>query len=186
MTRRGADLEGVSAEADGVAVSQRKVDVRGPVFRREPDLAPERRLHQPRARDVVGVAVRVERAEELQAELADQRGVARVLLEDGIDEHRFVGAWIREEVRVGAGDLVEELSEDHGGLSGSEGVRSGRTAGGDAARRRFPKPTEPIRMAGYLRTLTPREAADRRLGSVRTWVGALRRRARKGDSAEGA
>jgi hypothetical protein len=73
---------------------------------------PERGLHEPRARDVVGVTVRVERVQKLQPELADQRRVARVLLEDRVDEHGLTRALVGEEVAVRVGDLVEELSED--------------------------------------------------------------------------
>ena len=53
---------------------------------------------QPGAGDVIGVAVRVERAEQRQPELADERGVARVLLEDGVDEHSLARALVGEQI----------------------------------------------------------------------------------------
>src|SRR5690242_16317307 len=62
--------------------------------------------------------MRLERIEQLEIKLADQRGVARSLLEDGIDDHRLACFPVGEQVSVGRGLRVEELTEDeHGGAS---------------------------------------------------------------------
>jgi len=114
VTRRRAHVERLRAEPDDVTVPQREVYVRRVVRGRQSDPAAERRFHEPCARDVVGVTVRVERVEEREAELANQRGVAGVLLEHRIDERGLAGARVGEQVRVRAGSLIEELSEDHG------------------------------------------------------------------------
>ena len=68
---RRADLERLRSEADDVAVAERAIDVRRRRRRARADLAAERRLHQPGAGDVIGVAVRVERVAQHEPELAD-------------------------------------------------------------------------------------------------------------------
>ena len=92
------------------------VHVFGAVRRGEPDLAPQRPLQQPRAGDVVGVAMRVERNAQCQAELLEQRDVTVMVLEDRVDEHRVTRVGICEQVGVRAGRAVEELTVEHGDL----------------------------------------------------------------------
>jgi len=115
VPRGRPDLEHLVAEHHGVAVRERSVDVARADHARRRDRAAELALHQPRAGDVIGVAVSVERGHQAQPELADQRGVPGVLLEHRIDEDRLTGALAREQVGVRAGGGVEQLPEEHGG-----------------------------------------------------------------------
>jgi hypothetical protein len=64
---------------------------------------------------VVGVAVRVERIEKLELELANQRRIACMLFEDRVDEYRPLRLLVGEQIAVGARDLVEELSKNQWG-----------------------------------------------------------------------
>jgi hypothetical protein len=68
---------------------------------------------RPEAGDVVGVQVRVHRLDELQVELSDELQVAVDLFQDGIDDEGLAAAPAGEEIGVGAGGRVEELTEDH-------------------------------------------------------------------------
>src|SRR5205814_10724654 len=102
----------MGSETHEVAVGQRQVDVLRSVRAREADPATEGGVHEPCAGDVVRMAMRVDRANELDPELSDERGVASMALEDGIDQNRLAGALVGQKVRVGARGLVEELTED--------------------------------------------------------------------------
>jgi len=64
---------------------------------------------------VVGVLVGVEGVLQGEAELAQQRQIPLVLLEHGVDEQRLAAHRIGEQVRVGGGLGVEELSKEHDG-----------------------------------------------------------------------
>ncbi len=63
--------------------------------------------------DVVGVQMGVDRLDEAQVELAEELDVAVDLLQHGIDDERLGAAAARDQVAVGAGHAVEQLSEDH-------------------------------------------------------------------------
>ena len=67
----------------------------------------------PVPRDVVGMRVRLEHADEPQ--VVPLRGV-QVLLdpERGIDHHRFAERFVADEIRRAAEILVDELPADHG------------------------------------------------------------------------
>jgi hypothetical protein len=62
---------------------------------------------------VIGVQVGVDRLHQLQVELADELEVAIDLFKDRIDDQRFAATAGREQVGVGAGRRVEQLTEDH-------------------------------------------------------------------------
>ncbi len=62
---------------------------------------------------MIGVAVRVERGDEIETELANERRVALMLFENGIDQHAFSRHRVREEIGVSAGDWVVELAKEH-------------------------------------------------------------------------
>jgi hypothetical protein len=64
--------------------------------------------------DVIGVDVGLERVPEGQTELGEQLEVAIDLVADRIDQGRLERLPIGDQVGVGAGLRVEELSEDHG------------------------------------------------------------------------
>ena len=84
---RGAHFQRAAAELDAVAVAELAVDARGAGRGREGDAAAELLLQQPGAGHVVGMDVGVERPQQLQPELADQRRVAADLLEHRVDQH---------------------------------------------------------------------------------------------------
>jgi hypothetical protein len=64
---------------------------------------------------VVGVDVRLERAHELEAQLGEQRAVARGELEHRVDQHGFLRLRVAQQVGVRRGLRVEELAEDQHG-----------------------------------------------------------------------
>ena len=80
----------------------------------EDGLTAREELLQPAgASDVVGVDVGVHHVLEAQPQLPHQLGVSLGVLDDGVDEERLLGVTVPQEVGVGGGLLVEELSEDH-------------------------------------------------------------------------
>jgi hypothetical protein len=82
------------------------------------------------AGDVVGVHVGVDRLDELEVELPHQRKIAVDLLQDRIDDQRLAAAAAGEQIRIGAGRLVEQLAEDHGRiLQPDSGGRIARVTG---------------------------------------------------------
>jgi hypothetical protein len=62
---------------------------------------------------VVGMHVRLEHVAQLESELAHEPHVALHLLEHGVDEQCLVGGVVREQVRVGRGLAVEQLTQQH-------------------------------------------------------------------------
>jgi len=62
---------------------------------------------------VIGVAVRIERVFELQPELTDERGVARMLFEHAVYDDRLARILVCEEVGIRSRILVEKLLKDH-------------------------------------------------------------------------
>jgi sulfite oxidase len=86
---------------------------------------------------VVGVAVRVERGGEAQAELAQERRVPQVLLEDGVDEDRLARRLVGEQVAVRVRGRVEELAKEQGCLE----VRSDAGPRGEAGARMQSRPS---------------------------------------------
>ena len=69
------------------------------------------------AGDVVGMHVGVDRLDQLEVELPHQREIAVDLLQHRIDDQRLAAAAAGEQVRIGAGGLIEKLAEDHGQVS---------------------------------------------------------------------
>ncbi len=110
VSRRGTHLERFCAELDYVTMRKRLIHVLGLIDPSQRDAAAERRLHQPGAGHVIGVAMRVESEQQAELELADQRLVPRVLLEHRIDQHRGAVPLVREQVGVGTRQLIEELA----------------------------------------------------------------------------
>src|SRR5256886_2618155 len=72
---RGAGLEIAGTERDAVAMRKITISVFGAARRGEPDGAAELPFQQPRPGDVVRMNVRLERGEEREAQLGDERGV---------------------------------------------------------------------------------------------------------------
>ena len=64
--------------------------------------------------DVVGVQMGVDRLDQLEVELAQQLAVAVGLFQNGIEDQRLAAGPAGHEVGIGAGNAVEELTEDHG------------------------------------------------------------------------
>jgi hypothetical protein len=63
---------------------------------------------------VVGVHVGVDRLDQLEVELFDERQIAVDLLQHGIEDQRLAAAAAGEQIGICAGHLVEQLAEDHG------------------------------------------------------------------------
>jgi hypothetical protein len=70
-------------------------------------------LHQPRAGHVIGVAMSVERSDQLQTEFLQQRAVAEVLLEDRVDDHGLPALRVAQHVGVGRRSSVEKLPKNN-------------------------------------------------------------------------
>ena len=70
-------------------------------IRRHCDLAATALAQEPRASDVVGVHVSLERVAQLQAQFPDQRGIAPGMLEHRVDQHGLVRTLVAEQIRVG-------------------------------------------------------------------------------------
>jgi hypothetical protein len=107
------NAERLGAEADDVAVTHHHVRAFRARLGSDHDAAAEPLLQEPRRGDVVGVDVGLERVEEPEAELVDQCGVARDLLEDAVDEDRLARGLVGEEIRPRRRLRVEELTEEH-------------------------------------------------------------------------
>ena len=107
-----ADLEITAAKLQAVAVLQVAVRTLCAAVRRNGDLAAAQRFQQPGTCHVIGMHVRVERRDELQLELVDQRRIASRLLEHRIDQHRGFAAPIGEQIRICRRLRIEELAED--------------------------------------------------------------------------
>src|SRR5215475_4559939 len=65
-------------------------------------------------RDMVGMQMRVDRLDQFEVELLQQFAIAVDFLQHGIEDQRFAAETAREQVAVGAGDAVKELTKDHG------------------------------------------------------------------------
>ena len=68
------------------------------------------------AGDVVGVQVGIDRLHQLQVQFADELEVAIDLLQDGIDDQRLAATAGGEQVGVGAGRRLEQLTKDQNRL----------------------------------------------------------------------
>mmetsp|Transcript_38778 Transcript_38778/g.104176 ORF Transcript_38778/g.104176 Transcript_38778/m.104176 type:complete len:252 (-) Transcript_38778:175-930(-) len=113
VPRRRADLQRVAAEGEDLA---RLAEHVGLGARRLGDDAldtRQQRLQGTRARDVVGVAVRVEGELEREAQPPDVRRVPFCVLQHRVDDHRLHRGAVGEQVRVrGALELpVEQLQK---------------------------------------------------------------------------
>jgi hypothetical protein len=84
-----AGLERATAELDAVAVREQAVRSLGPACSRDRNAAAGALLVQPCTRDVVRVHMRLDRPQQLQPKLLDERAVALRLLENRIDQHRL-------------------------------------------------------------------------------------------------
>src|ERR1700735_4050557 len=65
-------------------------------------------------RAVRGVKMRIDRLDQLEFEFAEQLAIAIDPLQHGIEDHRFAARAACQEIAVGAGDAVEQLTKDHG------------------------------------------------------------------------
>ena len=113
MARRIGDVEADALDAEPVAVGDaHRHDVDAGLLAHHGDAA---RAVAQRAEtgDVVGMQVGVDRLHQLQIELADELKVAVDLLQHRIDDQRLAAAAGGEQVGIGAGRRIEELTEDH-------------------------------------------------------------------------
>ena len=90
VARRSADLEISIAEVDAIAMRKIAIGARGAARRGGRDVTAELPLQQPPAGHMIGMNVRLERGDELEAELLDQRCVASRLLENRVDQEGLV------------------------------------------------------------------------------------------------
>ena len=63
--------------------------------------------------DVVGVQMGVDGLDQFEIELAHELKIAVDLLQHRIDDQRLAAMPAGDEIGVGAGDAIEELTEDH-------------------------------------------------------------------------
>jgi hypothetical protein len=79
------------AERDSVTVIEREIGARErrSVSTRDSVTTSGRLLHEPRPGNVVCVAMGIEHRYERKTKFVKKRSVAQVMLEHGIDEHRF-------------------------------------------------------------------------------------------------
>jgi hypothetical protein len=68
-----------------------------------------------KSRDVIGVQMGVDRLDQPQVELLQQLAVAVGFLQHGIEDQRLAAGPAGEQIAVGAGNAIEELTKDHGG-----------------------------------------------------------------------
>ncbi len=111
MARRRPDLERALAEGHAIAVLQHEVGTRRTAGVGQRDPAAQPILHQPRAGDMIGVDMGLERPQELQPQLGHKRRIAPDLLEDGIDHHRLACRRAAQQVGVGRRYGIEELTK---------------------------------------------------------------------------
>src|SRR5437867_7794193 len=144
MPRRPAHFQMAPTEYDLVAVVDIAIGTRGAGLRGKRDRAAELLLQQPSAGHVISMHVRVDGGDQLEVELAQQRGVAARLLEHRIDQHRVPRACVTDQIRVRRRRRIERLAEDqkHAGSSDEARCRyslaaaRGSPAGADPARPR--------------------------------------------------
>lgn len=113
MPRGREDHQLFAAEAQHVAIPHEHVRALRTRGFGEHDATAEPLAGEPRARHVVGVDVGLQRVQEPQAELANERCVAHVLLVHRVDEHRLTACFVGEQISVRRGAEVEELPEEH-------------------------------------------------------------------------
>jgi hypothetical protein len=109
---------------------------------RDADAAAGRLLHQPGAGDMVGMAVRVDDGDQLEVQLAQERMVACVLLEDRIDEHCVASPWIAQQIGVRRRRGVEQLTKDQ--------VRENRRPPDRACRHLTMSDSEPVWYVAFM------------------------------------
>src|SRR5205807_58691 len=98
-------------ERHALAVREITIGPFGAARFRERDRASELALEKPGAGHVIGVNVRLERGDELQFQLADERGVAARLLENRIDQYGLARLDVADEIRIRRRLRIEELAE---------------------------------------------------------------------------
>ena len=114
MARRVQDIETEPLDVDALAFRHPHGDdvgVRSLAHHRDAVGAVAQRR---RARDVIGVQMRVERLDQLEIKLAHQLEIALDPLQNRIDDQRLAAMPAGDEISVSARHAVEELSKDHG------------------------------------------------------------------------
>ena len=114
---RGAGFQLDAVDAEALAGLQRQVDVLGVDHRRRGNLAAGFLLQQPGGGDVVGVGVGVDHQFQRQAQLLQQRQVAGALLEHRVDQQGLAAGRVRQQVGIGRGSSIEQLTKEHGHLA---------------------------------------------------------------------
>ena len=111
MTGGGAHHQPAAAERHDIVLAQIAVGAGRAARLCEHDPAAGALLQQPGAGHVIGVDMGFQSGDELEAELAEERDIPPDLLEDGVDQDRLAARPIAEQIGVGRGLRVEELTE---------------------------------------------------------------------------
>ena len=127
MAGRGAHHQAAAAEDDDIVGHQKAVGAERAARRRNHDPAAGALLQQPGAGHVIGVDMGFEGRDQRQTQLADQRHVAPDLLEHRVDQHRLAARPITQQIGVGRGLRVEQLTE-HQHFSPPAAERARRSA----------------------------------------------------------
>ena len=100
-----------TAECDDIILAQVTVGASRAARRGQHDAAAGALLQQPGAGHMIGMDMGFERRDQPQTQLADQRHIPPDLLEHRVDQHRLTAWAIAQEIGVGRGLRVEQLTE---------------------------------------------------------------------------
>ena len=82
-------------------------------------------MHQPTARDMVGVGMGIQAGDKVNAKLSQESQITLMALEHRVDQHTLGRGHIHQEVGEGAGLGIEQLAQkQRGPSSGAEEQRS--------------------------------------------------------------
>ena len=104
-------------EVHPIAVAQQAIGADGAALLGQHDLAAAGALEAPGPGDVIGMHVRVQRGHQAQAQLAQQRQIAPLVLEHRVDQQGLGGCRIAQQVGVGGRNRIEQLSKHEHGVT---------------------------------------------------------------------
>ena len=101
------------AHRDRRSFGDGEIDQLGPAGGGEAGFRPAERPKAARPRYVVGMDMGFERACEPEAQAVDDVEIALDRLQNGIDQHRLARLLAADQIGVGRGSRLEQLTEDH-------------------------------------------------------------------------
>ena len=113
VPRGAAHLELVATKGEPIPMSELLISTGDARLRRDAAASPCSLSQHTGRRDVIGVDVRVEAVDELEPELIEQPQVTLDRLDDRVDKDSLSTELVGQQVGVGAGLLMKELSKDH-------------------------------------------------------------------------